>query len=109
MESTLSGDTSKNCTVNSSVASKGLTLVPKLKVEHVQLTQFSRMRVDLTAQVCSSYVTACFYFIQVFSKSVADALAYFGDESTTETENFIKMFDHCLNVRIVVFLSGSPN
>ncbi len=38
-------------------------------------------------------ITACFYFIQVLSKSVADALAYFGDESTTETENFIKMFD----------------
>ncbi len=41
-------------------------------------------------------------FIQVLSKSVADALAYFGDESTTETENFIKMFDRffdCLNVR----------
>ncbi len=33
---------------------------------------------------------------------MADALAYFSDESTTETENFVRMFDRffdCLNVR----------
>ena len=33
------------------VSSHGLSLVPKLKREHVQLTSFSRMRVDLAAQV----------------------------------------------------------
>lgn len=31
--------------------SQGLTLVPKLKREHVVLTSFSLMRVDLAAQV----------------------------------------------------------
>ena len=31
--------------------SGGLTLVPKLKQEHVLLTSYSRMRVDLAAQV----------------------------------------------------------
>ena len=30
----------------------GLSLVPKLKYEHVYLTPFSKMRVDLAAQVC---------------------------------------------------------
>ena len=31
----------------------GLTLVPKLKFEHVVLTSFSKMQVDLAAQVSS--------------------------------------------------------
>ena len=31
----------------------GLRLVPKLKYEHVHLTNFSKMRVDLAAQVSS--------------------------------------------------------
>ena len=31
---------------------QSLTLVPKLKYEHVFLTSFSKMRVDLAAQVC---------------------------------------------------------
>ena len=29
----------------------GLVLLPRLKYEHVQLTSFSKMRVDLAAQV----------------------------------------------------------
>ena len=29
----------------------GLLLMPKIKLEHIQLTSFSRMRVDLAAQV----------------------------------------------------------
>ena len=31
--------------------SMGLLLLPKIKLEHIQLTPFSRMRVDLSAQV----------------------------------------------------------
>ena len=31
--------------------SPGLRLVPKLKYEHIHLTSFSRMRVDLASQV----------------------------------------------------------
>ena len=34
------------------VQSPGLSLVPKLKYEHIYLTSFSKMRVDLAAQVC---------------------------------------------------------
>ena len=29
----------------------GLTLLPKLKFEHIRLTSFSKMRVDLAGQV----------------------------------------------------------
>ena len=32
-----------------------LSLVPKLKYEHIHLTSFSKMRVDLAAQVCKLY------------------------------------------------------
>lgn len=41
-------------------------------------------------------------FCQILSKSVADALAYFGDPCTKETEKFLRCFDKlfdCLNVR----------
>ena len=31
----------------------GLSVLPKLKLEHVALTSFSKMRVDLAAQVCT--------------------------------------------------------
>ena len=33
------------------IQSKGLTMVPKLKQEHISLTSYSRIRVDLAAQV----------------------------------------------------------
>ena len=39
--------------------SSGLLLVPKLKMEHIQLMSYSRMRVDLAAQVRSPYT--CIY------------------------------------------------
>ena len=41
-------------------------------------------------------------YIQVLSKSVADALDYFGDPPTEETKKLIRYFDKlfdCLNVR----------
>ncbi len=34
----------------------GLSLVPKLNYEHIYLTSFSKMRVDLAAQVSSTIV-----------------------------------------------------
>lgn len=34
----------------------GLTRVPKLKYEHIYLTSFAKMRVDLAAQVCCMHV-----------------------------------------------------
>ena len=33
--------------------SPGLSLVPKLTYEHISLTSFSKMRVDLATQVCT--------------------------------------------------------
>ena len=36
------------------VEDTGLALVPRLKYEHVHLTSYSKMRVDLAAQVISS-------------------------------------------------------
>lgn len=33
----------------------GLELLPKLKFEHIKLTSFSKMRVDLAAQVCTTH------------------------------------------------------
>ena len=33
------------------IHSRGLSIAPKLKLEHVKMTSYSRMRVDLAAQV----------------------------------------------------------
>ncbi len=40
----------------------GLSIVPKLKYEHVFLTSFSKMRVDLAAQV-----SQCAFFLQWYA------------------------------------------
>lgn len=65
----------------------GLSLVPKLEWEHIHLTSFSKMRVDLTAQV--------------LSESVASAMKLTGGPEVSETVRFVEMFDKffdCLNV-----------
>ena len=36
--------------------SSGISMVPKLTYEHLHLTSFSKMRVDLAAQVCAKFV-----------------------------------------------------
>ncbi len=41
------------------VASNGLTLLPKLTYEHIYLTSYSKMRVDLAAQVKCAHVYVC--------------------------------------------------
>ena len=41
--------------------SKGLTLVPKLKLEHLKLTSYSRMRMDLAAQVENLFAFGLLY------------------------------------------------
>ena len=57
----------------------GLSLVPKLKLEHIRLTNFSKMRVDLAAQVCNCTVIilcllivfpfhTCRYLVKLFQK-----------------------------------------
>lgn len=57
----------------------GLSLVPKLKYEHVYLTSFSKMRVDLAAQV--------------LSETVSKALKLTGGKGTYETAYFIEKID----------------
>jgi hypothetical protein len=65
----------------------GLSLLPKLKYEHVHLTAFSKMRVDLAAQV--------------LSESVSKALRLTGGAEAEETaqllSNIDKFFD-CLQL-----------
>ena len=39
----------------------GLSMIPKLKYEHIELTSFSKMRVDLAAQVCNNYTVIVYY------------------------------------------------
>ena len=100
----------------------GISLVPKLRLEnvqltsfsrmeHVQLTSFSRMRVDLAAQVKYCIYTPCSVkspmCTQVLSKSVADAFAYFGDDATTQTEVFVRNFDRFFVLMLEAFRSGN--
>lgn len=40
----------------------GLSLVPKLKFEHISLNSFSKMRVDLATQVAICYCAAFKYY-----------------------------------------------
>lgn len=42
---------------------KGLTCLPKLKYEHVHLTPFSKMRVDLAAQVSVIHMIYVYLYI----------------------------------------------
>lgn len=63
-------------------------LCPKLTLDHVHLTSFSCMKVNLAAQLLSG--------------SVANALEHLYDESLSETILFIRNFNkffNCLNVR----------
>ena len=39
----------------------GLSLVPKLKYEHLQVSSFSKMRVDLAAQVMKTSIILTTY------------------------------------------------
>ena len=87
----------------------GLTLLHKVKWEHIYLTSYSKMRVDLAAQVCLKYHTwrtkIIFFlncFVQVLSGSVAKALVIQNNPETFETQRFVSMFNKffdLLNVR----------
>eukprot|EP00731_Ephydatia_muelleri_P014320 Em0008g40a len=57
----------------------GLRLLPKLKLEHVNLTPFSKMRVDLAAQVLSA--------------SVSKGLVQVCGDDATETAHLAEMMD----------------
>uniref|UniRef100_A0A1X7UPC8 Uncharacterized protein n=1 Tax=Amphimedon queenslandica TaxID=400682 RepID=A0A1X7UPC8_AMPQE len=65
----------------------GLVLIPKLKYEHIVLTSFSKMRVDLAAQALSS--------------SVVKGLEMLKKDEMSETIKFVDIIDKwfdCLNV-----------
>ncbi len=85
----------------------GLSLIPKLTREHVYLNSYSRMKVNLAAQVSFSFntslsVASSKLIIQVLSASVAHALDYYGDEATSETRKFVRyFFFDCFNVRCI--------
>ena len=82
----------------------GLSLMPKIKYEHVHLTSFSKIRVDLAAQVCMVFNASSIFSIFIFkvmSETVSKALKFTGDEEAAETAQFIEMVDkrfYCLNV-----------
>uniref|UniRef100_A0A1X7TLU3 Transposable element P transposase n=1 Tax=Amphimedon queenslandica TaxID=400682 RepID=A0A1X7TLU3_AMPQE len=62
-----------------SVETTGLTIIPKIKHEHIYVTPFSKMRVDLAAQV--------------LSETMAKALTFHFKEKAEETAKFVKYFD----------------
>lgn len=88
----------------------GVSICHKLSKQHLYLTPYSKMRVYLAAQVglfdlnhpymCCSLLSII--ILQVMSSTVADALTYANDDTTTETRVFIRLIDKffdCLNVR----------
>ena len=81
-------------------------VIPKLKYEHLKLTSFSKMRVDLAAQVAKQNTSlvhndriTCTY--SVLSNSVSKCLELFVGDEASETVKFTDMFSKffdCLNV-----------
>eukprot|EP00794_Sanderia_malayensis_P001247 gene1247-1380_t len=66
----------------------GLNLLPKLKIDHIQLDSFFRMRMNLAAQV--------------FIQTMANIINTFGPTDAVENATFCKMLDQffdCVNVR----------
>ena len=88
----------------------------KLRYEHIHLTGFSKMRVDLAAQVLPiilslfammlemfsvKSVNWYLYSCQVLSESVCTAMYFTNDPEMVETRRFVCMFDRffdCMNV-----------
>ena len=77
----------------------GLAMLPKLKYEHIHLNSFSKMRVDLAAQVSTTRINiiqnSMYMYIkmQVLSESVSKALTLTGGEKTQETAKFTSYLD----------------
>ena len=66
----------------------GLKLLPRITADHIRLTSYSVMRVNLAAQILSS--------------SVSSVLQNFGSPGSSGTSKYCQMFDQffdCLNVR----------
>ena len=78
-------------------------IIPKLKYEHVHLTSFSKMRVDLAAQVPYNYLNgkAKLFPFQVLSNTVSKGLLHVLGEKAQGTATFVAVFNKffdCLNV-----------
>ena len=78
-------------------------MIHKLKYEHLHLTSFSKMRVDLAAQVFILSIPACYiqFTKQVLSQSVAEGLKLTGGPNAQGMAKFIEMADKffdCLNI-----------
>ena len=95
---------------NGSAPLPGLSILHKIKLEHIKLTSYSKMRVNLAAQVQQSIHTLIIVFtaIQfcvttwVLSNTVANAFIREGKDYTKETAKFCQTFNKffdCLNVR----------
>ena len=75
----------------------------RLTFEHIKLTDQSRMRVYLAAQVIiASACLIIFYviYMQVLSSTVANVMQQYGPAGSEETANFISLTDRffdCLN------------
>ena len=54
---------------------KGLSMLPKIKREHIYLTSFSRMRVDLAAQVSKQFYRNIMKSISI-SSLICNAFIY---------------------------------
>ena len=82
----------------------GTLLVPKLKHEHISLTAFSKMCVDLAAQVLSVFLNkACLetnfaLCIKVFSSSVSKALPLVCGDKARETAHFVGLVDKFFDI-----------
>ena len=75
------------------------SMIISLRNEHIYITPFSRMRVDLAFHTYSASVITS--HIVGLSKTVADALLLTHNEAVTETAKFAHMFDcffDCLNI-----------
>lgn len=74
----------------------GLSLIPKLKYEHISLTSYSKMHVDLAAQVSAMvfHLHLCnSMYIQMLSESVANGLRSTEGDEVMETIKFVDYFD----------------
>ena len=74
-------------------------MVHKLKLEHINLTIFSKMRVDLAAQVCMyglQYILAFNAIMQVMSQSVSQALYLTRGKEAFELHTSLAKLTICL-------------
>lgn len=93
-------------------AQSGSYVGRKLTYEHVNLTSFSKMKVNLAVQVHFIYFMYMYLHIvnitahmQVSSSSVSHAFELMDNEEYAETAKFCRMFDRffdCLNTRNAV-------